>query len=96
MTHKALDSKTSEKFVVRLPVGVRKRVEELANRNYTSMNAEIILAIEAHLNAQARQHLLIEALEEKLSRIPTPIKSDASPHQSTVDYLDGLKSGTDR
>lgn len=95
MTHIALNANTAEKFVARLPAGMRKRIEELAARNYTSMNTEIILAIEAHLNAHARQQLLIEALEEKLSRIPTPIKPGAALPQSTADYLDGFKSGTD-
>jgi len=35
-----------DKFVVRLPSGLRERIKELADRNSRSMNAEIVAVLE--------------------------------------------------
>ncbi|OLU28093.1 hypothetical protein BVH03_13015 [Pseudomonas sp. PA15(2017)] len=89
------NARTADKFVVRLPDGMRKRIEDLANDNYTSMNTEIIRAIEAHLEGQARQTLLIDALEAKLkSELQTAAKPGNKAQEANIDYLDGLKTGT--
>ncbi|WP_121380460.1 Arc family DNA-binding protein [Pseudomonas aeruginosa] len=72
------NSRTAEKFVVRLPDGMRDRVAETARDNHRSMNSEIIARLEQTLlDDQSRQHqdrlvqLLnarIDALEEELQR----------------------------
>ncbi len=41
------------KFVVRLPDDLRDQIKEVAYRNRRSMNSELILAVEAHLRAEA-------------------------------------------
>ena len=38
----ATHSRTADKFVVRLPNGMREQVAEVARRNHRSMNSEII------------------------------------------------------
>lgn len=43
-------SRTADKFVVRLPDGMRERVAELARENHRSMNAEIVSRLETSLN----------------------------------------------
>ena len=95
MTKPIFNARTADKFVVRLPDGMRKRIEDLANDNYTSMNTEIIRAIEAHLEGQARQKLLLEALEAKLrSELQATSKQAKKVQEANIDYLDGLKTGT--
>jgi len=39
-----------EKFVVRLPLGMRARIAEVARTNHRSMNSEIITRLEDSLN----------------------------------------------
>lgn len=60
------NARTADKFVIRLPDGMRARVEQMARDQYTSMNTEIVRAIEAHLAGQVRQALLLESLELNL------------------------------
>ncbi|OLU22983.1 hypothetical protein BVH03_22325 [Pseudomonas sp. PA15(2017)] len=57
------NSRTADKFVVRLPDGMRAQVEQLAADQHTSMNTEIVRAIESHLAGQVRQALLLDALQ---------------------------------
>lgn len=40
------DSRTADKFVVRMPEGMRERIAEIAKGNHRSMNAEIIIGLE--------------------------------------------------
>jgi len=40
------NSRTAEKFVVRLPDGMRERIAEIAQKNHRSMNSEIVLHLE--------------------------------------------------
>jgi predicted DNA-binding protein len=94
MTSAAFNARTADKFVVRMPDGMRSRVEQLAASQHTSMNTEIIRAIEAHLNGQARQKLLLDALEERLTQITEHTLRSGSADENEVDYLDNLKTGT--
>ncbi|WP_252091361.1 Arc family DNA-binding protein [Pseudomonas sp. MWU13-3659] len=45
----ATNSRTADKFVVRLPDGMRERVAEVARQNHRSMNSEIIERLEQTL-----------------------------------------------
>lgn len=49
----ASPSRFSDKFVVRLPNGVRDRLAELARENRRSMNAEFLVHLEAGLERTA-------------------------------------------
>lgn len=93
MPNPAFTSSTADKFVVRLPDGMRKAIEELAGENFTSMNTELIRAIEAHLEGQARQKLLLDALQAQVASTKAPGREQPK-QQTEVDYLDGLKTGT--
>jgi len=42
-----------EKFVIRLPKGLRKKIKHLSEHNRRSMNSEIIMVLEQHI----QQHL---------------------------------------
>ncbi|MCC3679197.1 Arc family DNA-binding protein [Staphylococcus epidermidis] len=57
------DSRTADKFVVRLPDGTRARVEDQAIYQHISMNTFIVQAIEEKLARGVRQELLLDALE---------------------------------
>ncbi len=46
---KVPDNAPIEKFVVRLPPGLRDELQAMAERNRRSMNSELILAIEARV-----------------------------------------------
>ncbi|NNJ16989.1 Arc family DNA-binding protein [Pseudomonas putida CSV86] len=48
----ATNSRTADKFVVRLPNGMREQVAEVARKNHRSMNSEIIDRLEQSLNTQ--------------------------------------------
>lgn len=43
------ESRTADKFVVRLPAGLRSQVEAEAKRDDRSMNSVIVQAVKAHL-----------------------------------------------
>lgn len=55
-------TRLADKFVVRLPDGMRQRVDEHASTAHTSMNTFIVQAIEDKLDADRRQRLLLDAL----------------------------------
>ncbi|WP_412461770.1 Arc family DNA-binding protein [Pseudomonas sp. SC11] len=73
---KTTNSRTADKFVVRLPEGMREQVADVARKNHRSMNSEIIDRLEQSLlNAQFEptQQLLdgainTEELKAELSR----------------------------
>lgn len=45
------NSRTADKFVVRLPDGMRERIAKIASTNHRSMNSEIIGRLEDSINA---------------------------------------------
>lgn len=46
------NSRTADKFVVRLPKGVRGTIQDRAKTHGRSMNSEIVLMLETHLKKQ--------------------------------------------
>lgn len=60
------DSRLLEKFVVRLPDGLRSQVEDAAGTEHTSMNSVVVRAIEQYLDTQCRQKLLLDALAKRV------------------------------
>lgn len=46
----AYSSRTADKFVVRLPDGMREKVASVAKKNHRSMNNEIIARLDESLN----------------------------------------------
>lgn len=58
--HLKEDSKSPaviEKFVIRLPNGLRDRIRQLSEQNRRSMNSEIIMVLESHIRQQFMQHM---------------------------------------
>lgn len=48
------DSRTADKFVVRLPDGLRERISEKAKANHRSMNNEIVARIDGSLDLERK------------------------------------------
>lgn len=48
----AYSSRTADKFVVRLPEGMRDRIAEVARAQHRSMNSEIIARLESSLQQE--------------------------------------------
>ena len=58
-------SQSMEKFIVRLPEGMRDQIKAAADANKRSMNAEIIHAIECHLE-DTRRRATIEGIKASM------------------------------
>ncbi|HBP6375468.1 TPA: Arc family DNA-binding protein [Pseudomonas aeruginosa] len=58
----ASTSRDMDKFVVRLPDGLRAEVEAEAKRDERSMNSLIVVALREYLHGQRRKHTLLDAL----------------------------------
>lgn len=56
------DSRTADKFVVRLPDGLRADIEAAATASDRSMNSVFIQAVRQYLDKQNRQDLLLDSL----------------------------------
>lgn len=54
-------SRTADKFVVRLPDGMREKVAQAARNTHRSMNSEIIARLEESLNTTEMEELAKEA-----------------------------------
>lgn len=61
------DSRTADKFVVRLPEGLRDQIDAAAITGVRSMNSVIVQAVKQYLDAQNRQELLLNALASAVS-----------------------------
>lgn len=57
------NSRTADKFVVRLPDGVRARAEAAAEADHISMNSFFVQAVKEKLGRGERQDLLLSALQ---------------------------------
>lgn len=58
------DSRTADKFAVRLPDGLRAEIEAAASADDRSMNSVFVKAVRQYLDGQNRQALLLDALED--------------------------------
>ena len=61
------DSRTADKFVVRLPDGLRNEVQGVADYLDTSMNTVFVQAVRQYLDNQKRQQLLLDALAKAVT-----------------------------
>lgn len=60
-------SRTADKFVVRLPEGLRSDIERAAGECDTSMNTVFIQAVRQYLDNQKRQQQLLDALAKAVT-----------------------------
>lgn len=63
--HSLYSSRTADKFVVRLPDGVRSQVEAYAREQHRSMNSYIILAVENQLRAEGGPHVEAPVVQQQ-------------------------------
>ena len=47
-----------EKFVIRLPAGLRDQIRQVSEQNRRSMNSEILMMIEGHLHSQLQEQMI--------------------------------------
>lgn len=75
MTTNQYDSRTADKFVVRLPAGLRADIEAAANAADRSMNSVFVQAVRQYLDGQNRQTLLLDALASAFTPLPPTVSS---------------------
>lgn len=68
------DSRTADKFVVRLPDNLRAEIEAAANAGDRSMNSVFVQAARQYLDGQNRQQIHLGALA---NAVITPITSES-------------------
>ena len=68
------DSRTADKFVVRLPDGLRADIEAAATADDRSMNSVFVKAVRQYLDGQNRQQILLDALA---NTVTTPMTADS-------------------
>ena len=73
------DSRTADKFVLRMPNGMRSRIEALASERHRSMNSEITIRLErafVDTDLVARQSLLIQQLSARIQELEQTVSHD--------------------
>ena len=71
-------SRTADKFVLRMPNGMRSHIETLAGKNQRSMNGEMIIRLERSFIATdlgAQQQLLIHQLSTRIQELEIPVEA---------------------
>lgn len=80
----------SDQFVVRFPEGLRDKIKDLADKSGRSMNAEILVALQQHIEAEATvegeptvidgsDH--IDRIEKKLTELQAHIERMVQLHK---------------
>ncbi len=90
MEKKPYPSETQERFIVRLPDGMRDRIAEEAKKNNRSMNAEIVARLEASFD-QATVALPFEMTEKYLEAALRMVRESepTPPPPIAVRYVEG-------
>lgn len=73
------DSREQDKFVVRLPDGLRPEIAAVARLNHRSMNGEIINRLQRSLVLEQVQDKQNELIAQLLKRIDALESKEASP-----------------
>lgn len=66
-------SRDADKFVIRLPDGIRDKVQARAKPKHISMNSWILQAIDEKLDRDQRAHLAVEAMVNGQDAIIRPL-----------------------
>ncbi|WP_454255156.1 Arc family DNA-binding protein [Pseudomonas sp. Marseille-Q8238] len=87
------NSRSADKFVLRMPDGMRSRIEHLAAASHRSMNSEIIVRLERSFittDLIAEQRMVIDALKAQVSALSEALEDIVqqypNPDISHVDY----------
>lgn len=73
------NSREQDKFVVRLPDGLRPEIAAMARLNHRSMNGEIIIRLQRTLILEQLQERQSELITQLLKRIDALESKEASP-----------------
>lgn len=86
------DSRTADKFVVRLPDGLRDSIQGAADYLDTSMNTVFVQAVRQYLDSQKRQQLLLDALTHyrPASPVVEGLQRDLTQRDERIDQLEVL------
>ena len=72
-----------EKFVIRLPKGLRNKIKHLSEQNRRSMNSEIIMVLEKHI-----QQNLMDQVADFDSMADQPVEQESlGSHEASVSEL---------
>lgn len=82
MTSKQYDSRTADKFVVRLPDGLRAAIEAAANADDRSMNSVFVKATRQYLDGQHQQKILLDVLAKTVTTPIQPYVNARDRHHS--------------
>jgi len=58
-----------EKFVIRLPNGLREQIKALSEQNRRSMNSEIIMVLEKHIQQYSQEDIQAFSAENLLQEV---------------------------
>ncbi|PMX29271.1 MULTISPECIES: Arc family DNA-binding protein [unclassified Pseudomonas] len=73
------DSRTADKFVVRLPDGLRAEIEAAANADDRSMNSVFVRAVRQYLDGQHQQQILLSVLANAVATPTQPSPAGIVP-----------------
>ncbi|MGA2057952.1 MAG: Arc family DNA-binding protein [Bradyrhizobium sp.] len=76
----ALTGRASDKFILRLPDGMRAKIQALAEQKGRSMNSEIVAALEKYIEADDSIGLVWDAIEEIQNQIRDLTRSGRDPN----------------
>ncbi|HTQ99812.1 MAG TPA: Arc family DNA-binding protein [Candidatus Acidoferrum sp.] len=65
-----------EKFVIRLPLGLRDQIRQLSETNRRSMNSEIIMVLESHIRQQLLQQMAEASGDDRIQPVQDRTESE--------------------
>ncbi len=85
-------SRKQEQFIVRFPEGMRERIKAAADENNRSMNAEIVLALEAWLDFDPEEE---ERYWDELDEQRAEMKDIKASLKANLEALEEMKKDLD-
>lgn len=85
-------SETQERFIIRLPDGMRERIKAKAEANGRSMNAEIVVALEKFFPEPRSAEDAVNDVMGVLAYYKEPVRSEAIAMLKAIAQSDGFKS----
>ena len=79
-----------EKFVIRLPNGLREQIKALSEHNRRSMNSEIIMVLERHIQQNQQADIQGFTAEELLKEVKGELREEQMTDQVLQQRLDSL------
>lgn len=90
--NKAYDSRTADKFVVRLPQGLRDKIAAIAETNRRSMNSEIVMALEAMVSGGSPMSTPLSAAAKDLIDLVQLELGERTQERRDQDAKDAINS----